>query len=53
MMAKAATLLSKELTTLRVLSSAGIIRPYPPRVLVGIAKVSRYLVLAALTLGWT
>jgi fatty-acyl-CoA synthase len=38
MMAKAATLLSKELTTLRVLSSAGVIRPYPPRVLLGIAR---------------
>jgi acyl-CoA synthetase (AMP-forming)/AMP-acid ligase II len=38
MMAKAATLLSKELTTLRVLTSSGVIRPYPPRVLVGIAR---------------
>ncbi|HSJ20303.1 MAG TPA: AMP-binding protein [Nocardioidaceae bacterium] len=38
MMAKATTLLSKELTTLRVLTSSGVIRPYPPRVLVGIAR---------------
>ncbi len=41
MLAKAAMLLSKELTTLRVLTSAGVIRPYPPRVLVGIASALR------------
>jgi acyl-CoA synthetase (AMP-forming)/AMP-acid ligase II len=41
MIAKAATRLSKELTTLRVLVSSGVIRPYPPRTLVRIAKVLR------------
>lgn len=41
MLAKAATLLSKELTTLRVLTSAGVIHPYPPRVLVGIVTTLR------------
>ena len=38
MSAKARMLLSKELTTLRVLTSAGVIRPYSPRVLVGIVS---------------
>jgi acyl-CoA synthetase (AMP-forming)/AMP-acid ligase II len=41
MMAKAATLLSKELTTLRVLTSSGVIRPYSPKVLFRIAKALR------------
>ncbi len=41
MMAKAATLLSKELTTLRVLASSGVIRPYPPHVLARIANTLR------------
>ncbi len=33
-----ATLLSKELTTLRVLTTAGVVRPYTPRVLVEILQ---------------
>jgi fatty-acyl-CoA synthase len=41
MIAKARTLLAKELTTLRVLSTSGVIRPYPPSVLVGIVKSLR------------
>jgi len=41
MSAKAKMLLSKELTTLRVLTSSGVIHPYPPRVLVGIASALR------------
>jgi len=38
MLAKAASLLAKELTTFKVLTSAGVIRPYPPSVLAGIGK---------------
>ena len=38
MLAKTAGLLTNELTTLRVLTSAGVIRPYPPQVLFRIAK---------------
>lgn len=38
MTAKATTLLSKELTTLRVLTTAGVIRPYTPRVLAEILR---------------
>jgi acyl-CoA synthetase (AMP-forming)/AMP-acid ligase II len=41
MMARAAALLSKELTTLKVLTSAGVIRPYRPEVLVGIVRTLR------------
>ncbi len=41
MIAKAANLLAKELTTLRVMSSAGVIRPYPPGVLVSLARTLR------------
>lgn len=37
MLTKAASLLGNELTTLKVLGSAGIIRPYSPQVLLGIA----------------
>ncbi len=38
MIAKAKNLLAKELTTLRVLTESGVIRPYPPGTLVGIVK---------------
>ena len=41
MIAQAATFVSKELTTLRVLTSAGVVRPYSPRVLVGLATTLR------------
>ena len=41
MLAKAAGLLTKELTTLKVLASSGVIHPYPPRVLVGMVKTLR------------
>ena len=41
MLAKAAMLLSKELTTLRVLTSSGVIHPYPPHVLVRMARALR------------
>src|SRR5512139_1162958 len=41
MLAKAAMLLSKELTTLRVLTSSGVIHPYPPQVLVRMARALR------------
>jgi fatty-acyl-CoA synthase len=42
MIAKAKALLAKELTTLRVLGSAGVIRPYPPSVLTGIVRGLRH-----------
>ncbi len=38
MLAKAAGLLANQLTTVRVLTSAGVIHPYPPRVLLGLAR---------------
>jgi fatty-acyl-CoA synthase len=38
MWVKAAGLVAKELTTLKVLTSAGVIHPYPPQVLYGIAR---------------
>ncbi|HEX6248825.1 MAG TPA: AMP-binding protein [Nocardioidaceae bacterium] len=41
MIRKATTLVSKELTALRVLASTGAIRPYPPRVLVGLLRALR------------
>jgi fatty-acyl-CoA synthase len=41
MIATAATFVSKELTTLRVLASSGVIRPYSPRVLVRLASALR------------
>jgi len=41
MLAKAAGFLANELTTIRVLTSAGVIHPYPPRVLIGIARTLR------------
>jgi fatty-acyl-CoA synthase len=41
MLSKAASVLANELTTLKVLGSAGIIRPYPPQVLLGIATTLR------------
>src|SRR5680860_1266783 len=41
MLAKVASLLANEVTTLKVLGSAGILRPYPPRVLIGIASTLR------------
>ncbi len=41
MKAKAAALLDKELTALRVLTSSGVIRPYPPHVLFRMVKVLR------------
>jgi acyl-CoA synthetase (AMP-forming)/AMP-acid ligase II len=41
MLAKAAGLLANELTALRVLTVAGVIRPYPPHVLVGLARTLR------------
>ncbi|MGH3373030.1 MAG: AMP-binding protein, partial [Nocardioidaceae bacterium] len=41
MLARAAELLSKEATTLRVLGSAGVIRPYQPHVLIGIVRTLR------------
>jgi len=41
MLAKAASLLAKELTTFKVLTSAGVIRPYPPSVLAGIGEALR------------
>ena len=41
MIAKAKNRLAKELTTLRVLGSAGVIHPYPPSVLAGIVRALR------------
>ncbi len=41
MRAKTAGLFKNELTALRVLTSAGVIRPYPPRVLRGMVKALR------------
>ncbi|HEU4512415.1 MAG TPA: AMP-binding protein [Nocardioidaceae bacterium] len=41
MIAKARSLLAKELTTLRVLTVSGVIRPYPPSTLAGIVKSLR------------
>jgi acyl-CoA synthetase (AMP-forming)/AMP-acid ligase II len=41
MIVNLATVVSKEITRLRVLTASGVIRPYPPPVLVGIAKVLR------------
>jgi len=41
MMARATTMVSKEITTLKVLGRAGVIRPYSPPVLVGIARTLR------------
>ena len=38
MLAKAAGFLTNELTTIKVLTSAGVIHPYSPRVLIGIAR---------------
>lgn len=42
MTAKATSLLSKELTLLRVLTSAGVIRPYGPRVLLQVLQGLRH-----------
>ena len=42
MLAKAAGLMKSELTTLRVLASSGVIHPYPPQVLLGIARTLRH-----------
>ena len=41
MLGKAAGLVTNELTTLKVLATAGVIRPYPPQVLVGIVRTLR------------
>ena len=41
MIAKAKNKLARELTTLRVLGSAGVIHPYPPSVLAGIVRSLR------------
>ena len=41
MRGKAAGLVTNELTTLKVLATAGVIRPYPPQVLVGIVRTLR------------
>ncbi|HSE71018.1 MAG TPA: AMP-binding protein [Nocardioidaceae bacterium] len=41
MWAKASGTLAKEATTLKVLTSAGVIRPYPPHVLVGLVRTLR------------
>lgn len=41
MIAKAGTLLSGKITTLKVLGSAGVLRPYPPHVLAGIVRTLR------------
>ena len=41
MLAKMASLMANQVTTLKVLGSAGILRPYPPQVLVGIATTLR------------
>jgi len=38
MLGSAGERVAKELTTLKVLTAAGVIRPYPPRVLAGMAK---------------
>ena len=38
MLAKVAGFLTNELTTIKVLTSAGVIHPYSPRVLIGIAR---------------
>jgi acyl-CoA synthetase (AMP-forming)/AMP-acid ligase II len=41
MLVDATGLLTKELTMLRVLTAAGVIRPYPPQVLLGLARTLR------------